>query len=101
MSNWVFTAARRPTTRSFQWGRKMMRDVFDDYLASPRLGVTEMILHCVGDTLELRAYDKTESAIRIHDAEVGVDPAMKAKFDAAGVRRISFRGLRNVMRDAH
>ena len=90
-----------PDHFSFQWGRKMMREVFDDYLASPRSGITEMILHCVGDTPELRAYDKSESAIRIHDAEVGVDPAMKAKFNAAGVKRISFRRLRDLMRRAH
>ena len=89
-----------PDYFSFQWGRRMMRDVFDDYLAEPRPGVMEMILHCVGDTPELRAYDKTESAIRIHDAQVGVDQEMKARFDAAGVKRISFRGLRDVMRGA-
>ena len=90
-----------PDFFSFQWGRRMMRAVFDDYLADPRPGVTEMILHCVGDTPELQAYDKTESAIRIHDAEVGADRAMKEKFDAAGVKRISFRGLRDLMRQAH
>jgi hypothetical protein len=90
-----------PDHFTFQWGRKMMRDVFDDFLASPRPGITEMILHCVGDTPELHAYDKTESAIRIHDAEVGVDQAMTAKFDAAGVKRISFSGLRDLMRRAH
>lgn len=90
-----------PDYFSFQWGRRMMREVFDDYLADPRPGVMEMILHCVGDTDELNAYDKTESAIRIHDAEVGADQRMKEKFDAAGVRRISFRGLRDLMRQAH
>ena len=90
-----------PDHFSFQWGRRMMREVFDDYLTDPRPGVMEMILHCVGDTPELRAYDKTESAIRIHDAEVGVDQSMKAKFDAAGVKRISFRRLRDLMRGAH
>ena len=90
-----------PDHFSFQWGRKMMREVFDLYLAAPRPGVTEMILHCVEDTPELRAYDQTEIAIRIHDAEVGIDPAMKKKFDASGVKRISFRGLRDLMRHAN
>lgn len=90
-----------PDHFSFQWGRKMMREVFDLYLAAPRPGVTEMILHCVEDTPELRAYDQTEIAIRIHDAEVGIDPAMKKKFDASGVKRISFRGLRDLMRNAN
>jgi predicted glycoside hydrolase/deacetylase ChbG (UPF0249 family) len=86
---------------SFQWGRRMMREVFDEYLARPGAGVMEMILHCVGDTPELQAYDKTESAIRIHDGEIGVDQALKDKFDRAGVKRISFRGLRDLMRQAH
>jgi len=60
-----------------------------------------MILHCVNDTPELQAYDKTESAIRIHDAEIGIDQALKEKFERAGVKRISFRGLRDLMRQAH
>ena len=49
-------------------------------------------------TEELHAYDKTESAIRIHDAGVGVDQTLKARLAAAGVQRISFRGLRDAMR---
>jgi predicted glycoside hydrolase/deacetylase ChbG (UPF0249 family) len=90
-----------PDFFSFQWGRRMMREVFDAYIDAPRPGITEMILHCVGDTPELRAYDKTELAIRIHDAEVGVDAALKARFEKAGIKRISFRGLRDLMRTAH
>jgi len=90
-----------PDDFSFQWGRRMMREVFDDYLARPSAGVMEKILHCVGDTPELNAYDKTESAIRIHDADVGVDLALKEKFAKAGVQRISFRGLRDLMRKPH
>jgi len=90
-----------PDDFSFQWGRKMMREVFDDYLARPGAGVMEMILHCVNDTPELQAYDKTESAICIHDAEIGIDQALKEKFERAGVKRISFRGLRDLMRQAH
>jgi len=90
-----------PDFFSFQWGRRMMREVFDEYLAGPRPGVMEMILHCVGDTPELAAYDKTESAIRIHDADVGVDATMKAKFDRAGIKRISYRPIRDLMRKLH
>ncbi|MGZ5931270.1 MAG: polysaccharide deacetylase family protein [Rhizomicrobium sp.] len=89
-----------PDHFSFQWGGKMMREVFDQYLAAPRPGIMEMILHCVGDTPELRAYDKTESATRIHDAEVGADTALKARFDKAGVKRISFRPIRDSMRSS-
>ena len=87
-----------PDYFSFQWGRKMMREVFDDYLAAPRAGVMEVILHPVEDTPELHAYDKTESAIRIHDAQVGNDASMKTKFEKAGVKRISFRAIRELMR---
>ena len=87
-----------PDHFSFQWGGKPMREVFNSYLASPRAGVMETILHCVDDTPELHAYDQTESAIRIHDASVGADASLRPKFEAAGVKRISFRGLRDAMR---
>jgi hypothetical protein len=90
-----------PDFFSFDWGGKPMRQVLDEYLAAPRAGIMEVILHCVADTPELRAYDNTELAIRIHDAEVGSDKAMKAKFEKSGVKRISFRGLRDLMRKGH
>lgn len=89
-----------PDFFSFDWGGKPMRQVLNEYLAAPRAGIMEVILHCVADTPELRAYDKTELAIRIHDAEVGADTAMKEKFERAGIRRISFRGIRDLMRKA-
>ena len=73
-------------------------EVFDRYLAAPRAGVMELILHPVEDGAELRGYDKTEYAIRIHDAACGVDDALKARLDAAGIKRISFRGMRDAMR---
>ncbi|HXC53874.1 MAG TPA: ChbG/HpnK family deacetylase [Rhizomicrobium sp.] len=89
-----------PDHFSFQWGTPT-RDIFDRYIAAPRTGVMEVILHPVEDGLELHAYDKSESAIRIHDAAVGVDAALKARLDAAGIERISFRPLRDAMRSAH
>jgi len=88
-----------PDFFSFDWGGKPMRQAFEDYLAAPRAGVMEMLLHCVSDGAELRAYDKTELSIRLHDAEVGADKTLKARFDKAGVKRISFRGLRDLMRE--
>jgi predicted glycoside hydrolase/deacetylase ChbG (UPF0249 family) len=90
-----------PDFFSFDWGGKPMRQVLGEYLAAPRAGIMEVILHCVNDTEELRAYDKTELAFRIHDAGVGVDRELKSKFERAGVKRISFRGIRDVMRKAH
>ncbi len=90
-----------PDFFSFDWGGKPMRQVLGEYLEAPRAGIMEVILHCVSDTEELRAYDKTELAFRIHDAGVGVDRELKAKFEKAGVKRISFRGIRDLMRKGH
>jgi predicted glycoside hydrolase/deacetylase ChbG (UPF0249 family) len=89
-----------PDHFSFQWGTPTV-DTFDRYLTSPRPGVMEVILHPVEDGEELHAYDKEATAIRIHDGLLGRDAAMKAKIDAAGVKRISFRSMRDAMRAAH
>ena len=86
-----------PDHFSFQWGTET-KAVLEQYLAAPRSGVTEVILHPVEDGEELRGYDKTEYAIRIHDGLLGRDLAMKSRLDAAGIKRISFRGLRDAMR---
>jgi hypothetical protein len=86
-----------PDHFSFQWGSET-RGVIENYIKAPRPGVLEIILHPVEDGPELRAYDKTEYAIRIHDAAVGVDEGLKSKLDAAGVQRISFRKMRDLMR---
>ncbi len=86
-----------PDHFSFQWGTETAQ-IFDRYLESPRTGVMEVILHPVEDGPELHAYDKTESAIRIHDAACGVDDGLKSRLDAAGIRRISFRPIRDAMR---
>ena len=88
-----------PDHFSFQWGAETTA-LLDRYLTEPRSGVTEVILHPVEDGPELHAYDKTESAIRIHDAACGVDDGLKARLDAAGIRRISFRPIRDAMRAA-
>jgi predicted glycoside hydrolase/deacetylase ChbG (UPF0249 family) len=86
-----------PDHFSFQWGSET-RKVIEDYAKAPRAGVLEIILHPVEDGPELRGYDKTEYAIRIHDAAVGVDATLKSMLDAAGVKRISFRKIRDLMR---
>lgn len=86
-----------PDHFSFHWGSPTAK-LFDTYLAAPRPGVTEVILHPVSDGEELHAYDKTEAWIRTHDAAVGVDAALKTKLDAAGVKRISFKPIRDAMR---
>ncbi len=88
-----------PDHFSFQWGTPTA-ETFARYLAAPRPGVTEVILHPAEDGEELRAYDRTEHAIRIHDGLLGRDAAMKARLAAAGVKRVSFRGMREAMRAA-
>jgi predicted glycoside hydrolase/deacetylase ChbG (UPF0249 family) len=89
-----------PDHFSFHWGTET-RATLDRYLADPREGVTEIILHPVEDGEELRAYDKKEAWIRVHDALLGRDPEMKARIDDAGVKRVSFRGIREAMRAAN
>lgn len=88
-----------PDHFSFQWGTKTV-ETFERYLAAPRPGVMEVILHPVEDGEELQAYDKEATAIRIHDGLLGRDQAMKARLDVAGVKRVSFRGMRDLMRKA-
>jgi hypothetical protein len=87
-----------PDHFSFQWGTET-RDLIEKVIAAPRAGVMEIILHPVAPGEELDGYDKTEKAIRVHDAAVGVDQTLKAKLDSAGINRVSFRGLRDAMRD--
>jgi predicted glycoside hydrolase/deacetylase ChbG (UPF0249 family) len=86
-----------PDHFSFQWGTET-RTVLDRYLAVPRPGITEIILHPVEDGEELQAYDKKEAWIRVHDGLLGRDQEVKARIDGAGVKRVSFRGLREAMR---
>jgi predicted glycoside hydrolase/deacetylase ChbG (UPF0249 family) len=86
-----------PDHFSFNWGTAT-REILDQYLAAPREGVTEIILHPVEDGEELQGYDKTEAWIRIHDGLLGRDPEMKTRIDGAGVERVSFRGIRDAMR---
>jgi predicted glycoside hydrolase/deacetylase ChbG (UPF0249 family) len=93
-------AILHPDHFSFQWGTETAK-IFDTYLAAPRPGVTEIILHPVADGEELAAYDKTEAWIRTHDAAVGVDAALKARIEAAGVTRVSFKEIRNLMRNSN
>ncbi|HEX4304091.1 MAG TPA: ChbG/HpnK family deacetylase [Rhizomicrobium sp.] len=81
----------------FHWGRPTA-ELFEQYLAAPRSGVTEMVLHPVQPGEELSAYDKNEAHIRTHDATIGIDAALKARLAAAGIERVSFRAIRDAMR---
>jgi chitin disaccharide deacetylase len=81
----------------FRWGAPT-DELIERIAAAPKAGVTEIILHPVQPGEELDGYDKKEKAIREHDAAVGVDAALKAKLDTAGIARISFRPIRDAMR---
>ncbi|HUZ11755.1 MAG TPA: polysaccharide deacetylase family protein [Caulobacteraceae bacterium] len=81
----------------FRWGdstAELMRRRLPN-LAS---GVTEFIVHPVLDGPELRAYDLTEAQIRIDDHACAVSPAIAALIEAQGIRRISYRPLRELQR---
>jgi len=85
---------------------KRARDIIDKGLTvreaatRPRLmpGVTEIFAHPVLDGEELRGYDVTNADIRVHDAACLTDPSVSDLLDQHGVRRISFRDLRDLQR---
>jgi hypothetical protein len=81
----------------YPWPRRT-RDVFFEEV--PRLppGVTEIFAHPVLDGDELRAYDAANADIRAHDAECLTDPAVAELLDRHGIKRISFRELRQAQR---
>jgi chitin disaccharide deacetylase len=66
----------------------------------PRLkpGVSEIFLHPVEDGPELRGYDLKAPDLRADDGRWVLEPAMRALADDAGVKRISFRPLRDLQR---
>jgi chitin disaccharide deacetylase len=61
-------------------------------------GVTEIFAHPVLDGEELRGYDVTNADIRVHDAVCLTDPSVSDLLNRHGVRRISFRDLRDLQR---
>jgi predicted glycoside hydrolase/deacetylase ChbG (UPF0249 family) len=68
--------------------------------AAPGLpaGVTEIFAHPVDDGDELRAYDPDHPHVRAYDAECLVDPALAEALDRHGIKRISFREIRELQR---
>lgn len=61
-------------------------------------GVMEMLVHPVGDTDELRAYDLDEARIRIDEYAAVMSPAVAGLLNANGVKLISYRPLRDLYR---
>jgi predicted glycoside hydrolase/deacetylase ChbG (UPF0249 family) len=58
-------------------------------------GVTELIIHCGGDTDELRAITGSW-ATRVADARAFRDPAVKKALDEAGVKLIGWAAIKNL-----
>jgi chitin disaccharide deacetylase len=81
----------------YPWPRRT-RDVFFEEVPRLMPGVTEIFAHPVLDGEELRGYDVTNADIRVHDAVCLTDPSVSDLLNRHGVRRISFRDLRDLQR---
>jgi predicted glycoside hydrolase/deacetylase ChbG (UPF0249 family) len=81
----------------YPWPRRTRDVVFEEIPKLPA-GVSEIFAHPVLDGAELRAYDTKHAEIRAHDAECLTDPAISDFLDQHGVKRISFRELRDLQR---
>ena len=81
------------------WPRDTAR-VFRETLEDLAPGVSEIYAHPVEDGPELRAYDPDHPDIRANDAICFTDRSLAERIDAAGIRLISYRPLRNLQRGA-
>ena len=61
-------------------------------------GLSEIFAHPVLDGEELRTYDTENADIRAHDAVCLTDPTVADLLDRHGIKRISFRELRELQR---
>ena len=101
----VFRARERAEARSllfnqhlvYPWPRRTW-DVFFAEIPRLPLGVSEIFAHPVLDGEELRGYDPTHAELRAHDAACLTDPAVADLLEGHGIRRISFRDLRELQR---
>ena len=81
----------------YPWPRPT-RDVFFEALPGLPAGVSEIFAHPVFDGEELRGYDLSNTAIRIHDAACLTDPTVRELIEQQGFRPISYRPLRELQR---
>ncbi len=88
-----------PDTFVMQWGRPT-REVLLEFLPKLRSGVTEFCMHPVEDGPELQGYDKTQAWIRTHDYACLMDEELRGMIQAADAKMISYRALRDVMRQS-
>jgi chitin disaccharide deacetylase len=81
----------------FPWPRRT-RDVFSEAMPTLPAGVTEILAHPVLDGDELRGYDTDNADIRVHDLACLTDPTLRDLLDSHGIKRISFREIRDLQR---
>ena len=79
------------------WPRRT-RDVFFEEIPRRPPGVSEIFAHPVLEGEELRGYDKKNAPIRTHDAACLTDPTISALLNQHGIKRISYRELRELQR---
>ena len=68
-------------------------------LETLRPGVSEIFLHPVEDGSELRGYDLENADLRAADYRCLIDPQLRKHAEQHSVRTMSFRPLRDLMRD--
>ena len=61
-------------------------------------GVSEIFAHPVLDGEELRGYGPDYADLRVHDAACLIDPTVRDLIERQGLRRISYRPLRELQR---
>ena len=79
------------------WGEPARTGLFS-HVKKLAPGLTEIALHPVEDSDELRAYDTEFADVRIDDAECVMDEGLKNLIGSSGIRLLGFRPLRDLMR---
>jgi len=88
-----------PDDFEFAWPNSTF-DLLHSRIPTMAPGVMEMLVHPVGDTDELRAYDLDEARIRVDEYAAVMSPAVAALLRANDVKLISYRPLRDLYRSS-
>ena len=86
-----------PDRLIYPWPARTKDVVLAEAVRMPA-GVSEIFLHPVQDGEELRAYDCVFQRIRAHDAECLVDDEVRRVLECNGIKRVSYRDLRDLQR---
>ncbi len=88
-----------PDEYDFAWPNSTM-DLIYRTIPNMQPGVMEMLVHPVGDTDELRAYDPENGQVRVDEYAAAMSPAVAALLATHNVSLISYRPLRDLYRSA-